>query len=130
MKYRKITIDLDLGDRIKHIEIDNEIELKEYYKMKNKIDELQQENEELKQTLHNITINGVEEENITVLDLIKENETLKAKLEIGKTCGFCSYYDYKSRCKRALHLIKHNDIYDYRVFEEKLENILQGSDEK
>ena len=33
---------------------------------------------------------------------------------------------YKSRCEKALHLIKHNDIYDYRVFEEKLKNILNG----
>lgn len=38
---------------------------------------LQQENEKIKQTLHNITINGVEEENTTVLDLIKENKSLK-----------------------------------------------------
>lgn len=43
----------------------------------NIITNLQQENEKLKQTLHNITINGVEEENTTVLDLINENETLK-----------------------------------------------------
>ena len=39
--------------------------------------DLKKENEELKQTLHNITINGVEEENTTVLDLIKENKRLK-----------------------------------------------------
>ena len=38
MKYRKITIDLNLGDRIKHLEIDNEVELKEYYKMKKRIE--------------------------------------------------------------------------------------------
>lgn len=38
MKYRKITIDLNLGDRFKHLEIDNEIELKEYYEIKNRID--------------------------------------------------------------------------------------------
>lgn len=40
MKYRKITIDLNLGDRIKHLEIDNEIELKEYYEMKNRIEKV------------------------------------------------------------------------------------------
>ena len=38
MKYRKITIDLDLGDRIKHLEIDNENELKEYYDFKKRIE--------------------------------------------------------------------------------------------
>lgn len=43
----------------------------------NKIDNLQQENEGLKQTLHNITINGVQEENTTVLDLIEKNKRLK-----------------------------------------------------
>lgn len=39
--------------------------------------DLKKENEKLKQTLHNITINDVEEENTTVLDLINENERLK-----------------------------------------------------
>lgn len=29
---------------------------------------------------------------------------------------------------KALHLLRHNDIYDYRVFEEMLENILRGED--
>ena len=29
---------------------------------------------------------------------------------------------------KALHLLRHNDIYDYRVFEEMLENILKGED--
>lgn len=38
MKYRKITIDLELGDRIKHLEIDNEIEIKEYNDLKNRIE--------------------------------------------------------------------------------------------
>lgn len=38
MKYRKITIDLELDDRIKHLEIDNEHELEEFYKLKNRID--------------------------------------------------------------------------------------------
>lgn len=38
MKYRKITIDLELGVRIKHLEIDNEIEIKEYNDLKNRIE--------------------------------------------------------------------------------------------
>lgn len=38
MKYRKITIDLELGDRIKHLEIDNGHELKEFYELKNRIE--------------------------------------------------------------------------------------------
>lgn len=40
------------------------------------------------------------------------------------------YLDLEERIFKALHLIKHNDIYDYSVFEEKLKNILNGVDEK
>lgn len=40
-----------------------------------------------------------------ITNLQQENETLKAKLEIGKTCGFCPYYDYKSRCEGTINLI-------------------------
>lgn len=54
MNYRKITIDLELGDRIKHLEIDNEIELKEYYEMKNRIDKLQRENDSLKRQINEL----------------------------------------------------------------------------
>lgn len=35
---------------------------------------------------------------------------------------------YSDRIVKALRLLKHNDTYDYRVFEEKLENILEGKD--
>lgn len=31
---------------------------------------------------------------------------------------------------KALHLLRHNDIYDYRVFEEMLENILKGDSDE
>ena len=36
------------------------------------------------------------------------------------------YLDLEERIFKALHLINHNDIYDYSVFEEKLKNILKG----
>lgn len=60
-----------------------------------------------------------------ITNLKQENENtkkLKERYQLEKEI-------YKSRCEKALHLIKHNDIYDYRVFEEKLENILNGDDE-
>lgn len=91
--------------------------------------ELKKENEELKQTLHNITINGVEEENTSVLDLIKENDDLKNRLEnavadcnlrlqenerlnqnnqsyqeeMARTWKIAD--DYKSRCEKAIEYI-------------------------
>ena len=34
--------------------------------------------------------------------------------------------DLENRINKALHLIRHNDIYDYRVFEEMLKEILKG----
>lgn len=73
-----------LLDYIKNLQQDldkaNDIIGKDRQFYKCRMDEyvdLKKENEELKQTLHNITINGVEEENTTVLDLIKENKRLK-----------------------------------------------------
>ena len=38
--------------------------------------------------------------------------------------------DLEERINKSLHLIKHNDIYDYRVFEEILKEILIGSDKE
>lgn len=35
---------------------------------------------------------------------------------------------YKERIEKALHLITHSDITDYRVFDEELINILRGED--
>ena len=78
---------------------------------------LQQENESLKQILHNITINGVEEENTTVLDLINENQKLKECYCNRTDCSgrlkdskkYDSVYqekeDYKSRCEKAIEYI-------------------------
>ena len=73
---------------------------------------------------------------VYITNLQQENETLKAKLEIGKTCGFCPYYDYKSRCKKAIEYI-HKYTYNpsQTINDERLEvnpkyllNILKGSD--
>lgn len=36
--------------------------------------------------------------------------------------------NYSDRIVKALRLLKHNDIYDYTVFEEKMENILEGKE--
>ena len=57
----------------------------------------------------------------------QENETLKAKLEIGKTCGFCPYYDYKSRCEKAIEYIDEHTLF---VNGGIIKSILNGSDEK
>ena len=46
-------------------------------------------------------VNSIEDFINYITELQQENKILKAKLEIGKTCGFCPYYDYKSRCKKA-----------------------------
>lgn len=70
--------------------------------------------------------------------LQQENETLKAKLEIGKTCGFCPYYDYKQRNEKAIEYIKNlsnepNVFGHYGIDTECkkwLLKILNGSDEK
>ena len=37
MKYKKIEIDINLGNCIKHLEIDNELEIKEYNNLLEKI---------------------------------------------------------------------------------------------
>lgn len=70
---------------------------------RNVITNLQQENKRLN--------NKIKEQNL----LLIEFQDMEQKVNI-----------YKSRCEKAIHLIKHNDIYDYRVFEEKLKNILNG----
>ena len=117
---------------------------------------LQQENESLKQILHNITINGVEEENTTVLDLINENKKLKECYCNRTDCSgrlkdskkYDSVYqekeDYKLRCKKAVEYIKEHikyecddnfngmSFYSYHLYDFKKEdllNILNGSDE-
>lgn len=86
---------------------------------------LQQENESLKQILHNITINGVEEENTTVLDLINENKKLKECYCNRTDCSgrlkdskkYDSIYQekecYKLKCETAIRrisLLKMDDI--------------------
>lgn len=65
-----------------------------------------------------------------ITNLQQENETLKAKLEIGKTCGFCPYYDYKSRCKKAIELYKNCKEEDYCILSLNMYEVLNGSDEK
>lgn len=118
--------------------------------------ELQKANDTIKELRDNnaldllkISINSqyinTQNENIR---LRQENETLKAKLEIGKTCGFCPYYDYKSRCEKAVEYLenlwsfpsgnfevainkeenKSIDI-DGNKYIDNLLNILNGSDE-
>ena len=69
-----------------------------------------------------------------ITNLQQENETLKAKLEIGKTCGFCPYYDYKSRCKKAVEYIKMYkcDYSPYELTDSAIRNVLKilnGGDE-
>lgn len=84
--------------------------------------DLKKENEELKQTLHNITINGVEEENMSVLDLIKENEKLLKK----------SYKDDVIITK-AIEYIEENyptSTINYQDDKYKLINILNGVDKQ
>jgi hypothetical protein len=96
----------------------------------NYITNLQQENKA--KTIQIETLNEIlNYENIRNDKLQQENETLKAKLEIGKTCGFCPYYDYKSRCEKAIEYIKENYLtstINYQDDKYKLINILNGSD--
>lgn len=118
------------------------------------ITNLQQENEKLKQILHNITINGVEEENTSVLDLIKENERLKEIEKEHKNCTRKHWQQkcfehsanekiYKSIIYKAIELInKRKEEQDNGIgwvemrtedyFEEcdEVLNILKGSDEE
>jgi len=69
--------------------------------------------------LHKIQINGVEEENTTVLDLIKENKELKEKVKhYEETQTFGDYVkevnllvDYKTRIEKAVKYIKENAKY-------------------
>lgn len=68
-------------------------------------------------------------------DYKQENETLKAKLDIGKTCGFCPYYKYKSRCEktiRKISLYRMDDITmeTNRILDDLLKSLLNEGDEK
>lgn len=107
----------------------------------------------LQQTLHNITINGVEEENTAVLDLINENKKLKECYcnrtdctgRIKDSKKYDSVYqekeDYKSRCEKANEWIhKHQQTMENMRKEKfytlnlgvddlkELNNILNGSE--
>lgn len=77
-----------------------------------------------------------------ITNLQEENETLKAKLDIGKTCGFCTYYKYKQRIDKAIEYIETHKVmtqghyngreWVYQYFELTCEpndllNILKGS---
>ncbi len=103
-------------------------------------DKLQQENEKLKYNargqVNDYFKDKYADEVLKNAKLKEENETLKAKLEIGKTCGFCPYYDYKSKCKKAIEYINKQKKKMYKSRNKialfilmKLENILNGSDE-
>ena len=115
------------------------------------ITNLQQENEKLKYNargqVNDYFKDKYTDEVLKNAELIKENETLKAKLEIGKTCGFCPYYGYKSRCKKAIEYLENLWSFPSGNFEvainkedsididgneyiDNLLNILNGSDEK
>ena len=117
------------------------LKVEQYKQSLDYITNLQQEKEKLKQTLHNITINGVEEENTTVLDLINENKKLKECYCNRTDCSgrlkdskkYDSVYqekeDYKSRCEKAIELLKSTIIENswFKQFKEKQLNILNGS---
>lgn len=71
-------------------------------------------------------------------EIIKEVYTLMVKNNPDEAIKTLIMYDKKLNMRdkkihklksiiyKALHLIDHNDIYDYRVFEEMLTNILRG----
>ena len=72
---------------------------------------LREENNKLNQILHKIQVHGVEEENTTVLDLIKENERLKDIIEHKPFFDFTAdiydeLEDYKSRIEKAVEYIE------------------------
>ena len=77
-----------------------------------------------------------------ITNLQEENETFKAKLDIGKTCGFCPYYKYKQRIDKTINAIEilqeiiyqqptDNGADDFYLLDklDGFKNILQGSDE-
>lgn len=108
--------------------LQNQLEEKTY--LYNKLDieskyvttNLQEENEELKNRVHDLLIDNTEYK--------LENERLnlelsgyrKAILNDDKLLGL------KSRIDKALHLMNHVEEYDYRLFIERLENILNGEE--
>ena len=74
---------------------------------------------EIKNVLDNTNIKIVDE--IAIIEyidyLIEELNAANSRLS-----------NYSERIIKALRLLKHNDIYDYSVFEDKMENILEGKD--
>lgn len=74
---------------------------------------------EIKNVLDNTNIKLVDE--ITILEyidyLIEELNAANSRLS-----------NYSDRIIKTLRLLQHNDIYDYRVFEEKMKNILEGKE--
>ena len=73
----------------------------------------------IKNVLDNTNIKLVDE--IAIIEyidyLIEELDAANSRLS-----------NYSDRIIKALRLLQHNDIYDYRVFEDKMENILEGKD--
>lgn len=88
--------------RIIMLSFGNFILLDDYVKLKDYITNLQQENNNLKISL--------DESQEVANDLEQENKKLEERI-------------YK-----ALHLITHSDITDYRVFDEELLDILNGKE--
>ena len=98
-------------------------------------DKLQKRNEELEKVLHKIHINGVEEENTSVLDLMKENnELLEETYELTQLWK----KEVEKRRKVVEYIKEHNMIvvnkeylpdgistaYDYELM-----NILEGEND-
>lgn len=104
---------------------DRVIGKEKWNKVRDYITNLQQENNNLKTSL--------DESQEVVIDLQQENDDLKGRLE--NAVADCNlrlqeFKDYKSRIEKALHLITHSDITDYRVFDEELLNILNGGSDE
>ena len=58
-----------------------------------------------------------------ITNLQQETETLKAKLEIGKTCGFCPYYDYKQENKKLKEKINNLEMFKYNIPNDKTKTV-------
>lgn len=100
---------------------------------------VQHEKDKLKQTLHNITINGVEEENTTVLDLINENKKKDKKIEqLKNTIHEIEEYTheriklYKKRLKFPLYhpMRTLHNIWLYERYLSKLKKLKGGKNDK
>lgn len=70
---------------------------------------------------------ALDKTNINVLDEFKIIEYIDNLIEEYQV-NLSRVGMLTSRISKALHLLKHNDIYDHTVFEEKMENILEGKD--